>query len=127
VLHWGVLRVHHSLHFESTFWADAHFDDASYLFEQMQLASAGDYVAYFFVRLGNWFILFVNFVPISMMITLEMIRLFQAFFIINDRYMAVAAAKPTVQSSNLNDDLGQISHIFSDKTGTLTCNSMDFR
>ena len=32
-----------------------------------------------------------------------------------------------VRTMDLNDELGQISHIFSDKTGTLTSNYMDFR
>jgi hypothetical protein len=32
-----------------------------------------------------------------------------------------------VRSMDLNDELGQITHVFSDKTGTLTSNVMEFR
>lgn len=51
-----------------------------------------------------------------------MVKLFQAYFIEND-WMLLDMEKDMsakVNSSNLNEELGMVSYIFSDKTGTLT-------
>ncbi|KAF8912154.1 phospholipid-translocating ATPase [Gymnopilus junonius] len=72
-------------------------------------------------------ITFQNIVPISLYISIEFVRTCQAAFIYFDYDMVYNGQATLARSWNLSDDLGQIEYIFSDKTGTLTQNSMVFR
>jgi phospholipid-transporting ATPase len=81
------------------------------------------------VRFGNWILIFTNFVPISLLVSLEMVKFIQGILISKDDALRSIpdGEKVAVQSSNLNEELGQVEYIFSDKTGTLTCNLMEFK
>ena len=65
---------------------------------------------------------FQNIVPISLYISIEVVRTAQAAFIYFDREIYYAKTDTPTLARNfvLSDDLGQIEYIFSDKTGTLT-------
>ncbi|MCJ1397509.1 hypothetical protein MMC11_000702 [Xylographa trunciseda] len=82
-----------------------------------------------FITFWTCIILFQNLVPISLYITLEIIKTAQAFFIYSDTLMYYEKLDYpcTPKSWNISDDVGQIEYIFSDKTGTLTQNVMEFK
>ncbi|KAJ6232716.1 putative phospholipid-transporting atpase [Anaeramoeba flamelloides] len=67
-------------------------------------------------------------IPISLYVTLELVKLAQSYFL-NwdvDMYHDDTDTPMKARTSNLTEDLGLIDYIFSDKTGTLTCNVMEF-
>jgi phospholipid-translocating ATPase len=73
--------------------------------------------------------LFQNIVPISLYISIEIVKTIQAFFIAQDldMYYAPFDTACVPKTWNISDDLGQIEYVFSDKTGTLTQNVMEFQ
>ncbi|XP_060664738.1 phospholipid-transporting ATPase IF isoform X1 [Drosophila nasuta] len=76
----------------------------------------------------SFLILFNYMVPISMYMNIELYRVFGALFMKSDLFLYDAETDQPcgVNASNLNEDLGQINILFSDKTGTLTKNQMIF-
>lgn len=67
-------------------------------------------------------------IPISLYVSIEIVKVLQSVFINRDleMYYKATDTPARARTSNLNEELGQVHTIFSDKTGTLTCNSMEF-
>eukprot|EP01138_Halocafeteria_seosinensis_P011049 gb/GECG01011285.1/.p1 GENE.gb/GECG01011285.1/~~gb/GECG01011285.1/.p1 ORF type:complete len:1420 (+),score=171.01 gb/GECG01011285.1/:1-4260(+) len=101
----------------------------------------------------TFFLLNSQFIPISLYVTMRLARTFQMTLMELDKEMQYRVLEDNdllstdlhsapsrhpgemasreipfkVRSMELNDDIGQITHIFSDKTGTMTSNHMEFR
>uniref|UniRef100_A0AAQ6IBN4 P-type ATPase N-terminal domain-containing protein n=1 Tax=Anabas testudineus TaxID=64144 RepID=A0AAQ6IBN4_ANATE len=81
-----------------------------------------------FLSFWSYVIILNTVVPISLYVSVEIIRLGNSFYIDWDRKMYYPKSDTPAQArtTTLNEELGQIKYIFSDKTGTLTQNIMTF-
>ncbi|KAH9607053.1 hypothetical protein KSS87_013828 [Heliosperma pusillum] len=81
-----------------------------------------------FFHLLTALMLYSYLIPISLYVSIEIVKVLQSEFINRDLHMYYEETdKPAyARTSNLNEELGQVDTILSDKTGTLTCNSMEF-
>ncbi|XP_061338280.1 phospholipid-transporting ATPase 3-like [Gastrolobium bilobum] len=73
--------------------------------------------------------LYSTIIPISLYVSIEMVKFIQSTQFINKdlcMYHKETNTPALARTSNLNEELGQVEYIFSDKTGTLTRNLMEF-
>eukprot|EP00727_Mastigamoeba_balamuthi_P009714 m51a1_g5365 putative probable phospholipid-transporting atpase ia isoform x1 (1125) ;mRNA; f:511123-516212 len=106
----------------SSVWMRANADSMWYLgLDSSSLSTRG------FLNFLTFVILFNNLIPISLYVSVEFVRLLQAYLINVDAEMVHRGVSALARTSDLNEELGQVHYVFSDKTGTLTQNVMQFR
>ncbi|XP_053687798.1 phospholipid-transporting ATPase IF isoform X2 [Sabethes cyaneus] len=102
-----------------------HVEHNRYLGEHLATYQVSQFLQDFF----SFLILFNYLIPISLYVTIEMAKFWGGFYLEwdLDMYDEETDQPCIVNTSDINEELGQVSLLFSDKTGTLTKNIMIFQ
>lgn len=102
-------------------------EDYTYLYLEKLTAANG--VKTFARDMVTYWVLFSALVPISLFVTVELVKYWHAILINDDldMYYDKTDTPATCRTSSLVEELGMVEYVFSDKTGTLTCNMMEFK
>ncbi|CAF1303376.1 unnamed protein product [Adineta ricciae] len=80
----------------------------------------------FFANTLRFVILFQVMVPIALYVSLDLVRVLQMYTIARDKHLKYEHPI-SCRTFTINEDLGQIGYVFTDKTGTLTQNKLVFK
>uniref|UniRef100_A0A8C3V0G5 Phospholipid-transporting ATPase n=1 Tax=Catharus ustulatus TaxID=91951 RepID=A0A8C3V0G5_CATUS len=109
-------------------WQSNPFNDEPWYNEKTKKERETFKVLRMFTDFLSFMVLFNFIIPVSMYVTVEMQKFLGSFFISWDKEMYDEEIQEgaLVNTSDLNEELGQVEYVFTDKTGTLTENSMEF-
>ncbi|XP_036908523.1 phospholipid-transporting ATPase IG isoform X3 [Sturnira hondurensis] len=109
-------------------WQSTPYNDEPWYNQKTQKERDTFKVLKMFTDFLSFMVLFNFIIPVSMYVTVEMQKFLGSFFISWDKdfYDEEINEGALVNTSDLNEELGQVDYVFTDKTGTLTENSMEF-